>query len=590
MGIKKYLWGDAMNGSEVLVNMLQKYGVKHIFGLPGDTGISFYNALSCARGLTHIMCRDERHAGYMADAYARVSGKPGVCEVPSGGGATYLLPAVAEADGSSIPIICLASDVPVSSDGKSALTAIDQNAIFSNVSRFSYRLTTPDAIPFMVRKAFRMATSGRPGPSYLAFPENVLSAPVDQGVVDSELYAEEPCKECPSFRFRPEAGLVEKAVEVLLGSERPLIIAGGGVLLSKAWHELTKLAEHLSIPVATTINGKGSIAETSRFSIGVIGSNGAKFATNDAVREADAILALGSRLNSSITMSGALFDKEAKVIQIDIDPAQLGNTIRCDVALNSDVWMALKDINEKVRERQASPGSESSWFVSVRDRIDREFSQLEKYLAGENNSPLHPALVVKALEETLPADCIIVSDAGYSTPYMSAYYRINNGGRFFIDPRAHGSLGYALPASIGIKMAKPDSTVVGLFGDGSLGMSIGELETVTRLNLPLIYVHFNNNSFGWIQNIQKIYCDGNYFSTNFDPSVDYVKIASAYGLNAVRAENRVSLKQALKEAQLSKQATFIEVMIPSGAELTPMVAPWLRDEALPEENRKKDGY
>ncbi len=574
----------------MLVAMLQNYGVKHIFGLPGDTGVSFYNALSCAEGLTHIMSRDERHAGYMADAYARVSGLPGVCEVPSGGGATYLLPAAAEADGSSIPMICLASDVPVSSDEKSALTAIDQNAIFSPVSRFSYRLTSPDAIPFMVRKAFRMATSGRPGPSYLVFPENVLSAPASQKVADDDLYAEEPCKECPAFRVRPEAFLVEKGADLLISADRPLIIAGGGIHLAKAWEELAALAEHLSIPVATTINGKGAIAETSRFAIGVIGSNGAKFATNDAIKEADVILALGSRLNSSITLSGALIDQEARVIQVDSDPGQLGNTVRCEVALPGDARLALDDIYTVVRERQPSPASESKWFSSVRESIDREFAQLDHFLTVEEKYPLHPARVVKALEEALPQDSIIVSDAGYSTPYMSAYYRIKNGGRYFIDPRAHGALGYALPASIGVKMARPDATVVGLFGDGSLGMSVGELETVTRLNLPLIYIHFNNNSYGWIKNIQKIYCDGNYFSTNFDPSIDHVKMASAFGLNALRAESQDALKKALQEACLSRQATFIEVMIPSGAELTPLVAPWLRDEALPEEERKKSGY
>jgi len=579
-----------MNGSEILVDMLKKYGVKHIFGLPGDTGVSFYNALSCAGDLTHIMCRDERHAGYMADAYARVSGRPGVCEVPSGGGATYLLPAAAEAEGSSIPMICLASDVPVSSDEKSALTAIDQNAIFSPVSRFSYRLTNPDSIPFMVRKAFRMATGGKPGPSYLALPENVLSAPVSQKTVENDLYAEEPAGECPAFRTRPEARLVEKTADILLAAERPLIIAGGGIHLAKAWQELAVLSEHLSIPVATTINGKGALAETSRFAIGVIGSNGAKFATNDAVREADVILALGSRLNSSITLSGSLIDEQARVIQVDSDPGQLGNTVRCDLAMLGDARLALDDIYRVISEKQPSPASESKWFTAVREKVDREFVQLDQLLAGEDNNFLHPARVVKALEEALPQDSIIVSDAGYSTPYMSAYYRIKKGGRYFIDPRAHGALGYALPASIGVKMARPDATVVGLFGDGSLGMSIGELETVTRLNLPLIYIHFNNNSFGWIQNIQKIYCNGNYFSTNFDPSVDHVKIASAFGLNALKADTQEGLVKALKEACLSRQATFIEVMIPSGAELTPLVAPWLRDEALPEEERKKSGY
>lgn len=579
-----------MNGSEALVDMLQKYGVKHIFGLPGDTGISFYNALSCAQGLSHIMCRDERHAGYMADAYARVSGKPGVCEVPSGGGATYLLPAVAEADGSSIPMIGLASDVPVSSDEKSALTAIDQNAIFSPVTRFSYRLTNPDVIPFMIRKAFRLATSGRLGPAYLIFPENILSGRVSPKIVDEDLFAEEPCKEYPAFRIRPDYSSIEKAADLILDAERPLIIAGGGVLLSRAWEELSRLAEYVSLPVATTINGKGSIAEISPLALGVIGSNGAKFATNDAVREADTILAVGTRLNSSITMSLTLINKEARIIQVDVDPAQLGNTARYEVAIQGDARLVLQDLLAAIREKRPAPSPVSGWVSAVRERVDRELSDLDQYLAGRKDNSLHPARIVKTLEEILPDNSIVVSDAGYSTPYLSAYYRIRRSGRYFLDPRAHGALGYALPASIGVKMAKSDATVIGIFGDGSLGMSIGELETVTRLNLPIIYIHFNNASFGWIQNIQKIYCAKNYFSTNFDPSVDHVKAASAFGLNAVKAENIDSFKKALTAALNSQTASFVEVPIPSGAELTPLVAPWLRDEALPGDDRKKDGY
>ncbi|MFO8055637.1 MAG: thiamine pyrophosphate-binding protein [Bacteroidales bacterium] len=578
-----------MLGSDILVDMLQKYGVQHIFGLPGDTGVSLYNALSCARGVTHIMCRDERHAGYMADAYTRVSESPGVCEVPSGGGVTYLLPAVAEADGSSIPMICLSSDVPVSSDEKSALTAIDQKALFSPLTRFSYRLTNPNVIPFMIRKAFRMATTGRLGPVHLAFPENVLSGKVNQKEVVQDLYIEEACIKYPAARIKPDYTLIEKTAEMLLNSERPLIIAGGGVLLSRAWKELNHLAEYASIPVATTINGKGSIAETSLLAIGVIGANGAKIATNEAVQDADVILAIGTRLNSSITMSSTLI-RQAKIIQVDSDPAQLGNTVRTAVAIQGDAQIVLQDLLLAIQDRCSSSKALSNWALSIKSKIDQEFSQLANHLSNKKGNPMHPARIVQVLDDILPDTSIVVSDAGYSTPYMSAYFRIKSAGRKFIDPRAHGSLGYALPAAIGVKMAKPDATVVGLFGDGSLGMAIGELETVTRLNLPIIYIHFNNNAFGWIQNIQKIYCDENYFSTSFDPSVDYVKIASAYGLNAVRADDNDSLKKSLIEAQKSGQATFIEVSIPSGTELTPLVAPWLRDEALPEEDRKKSGY
>ncbi len=580
-----------VQGSEIVVRMLQKYGVKHLFGLPGDTGITLYDALSEAQGLTHILCRDERHVGYMADAYARVSDQPGVCEVPSGGGVTYLVPAVAEADGSSVPMVCLSSDVPFSSDERSALTAIDQKALFSPITRFSHRIVSPEAIPFMMRKAFRLATSGSTGPVHLALPENVLSGQIDPRAVEDDIYAEEVCQHYPSLKSRPDSIWVDKAADLLIKAERPVMIAGGGVLLSRAWEEVQQLAEHLSIPVVTTINGKGSIAEVLPLAMGVMGTNGAKPATNQVVSEADVILAIGTRLNSSITMSPSLIGKDAKIIQVDSNPAQLGNNFHIEVPLSGDARLALLDLITAVLERRSVPLPMSDWVLASRARVDEEFTSLEKSLAGAvGEGPMHPARVVKVLEHLLPTDSVLVSDAGYSTPYLSAYYRIKKAGRRFIDPRAHGSLGYALPASIGAKIARPESTVVGLFGDGSLGMSIGELETAVRLKLPIIYIHFNNNCFGWIQNLQKIYCNKNYFSTNFDPSVDHVKVAAAYGLNAVRADSEESLARSIKGGLASDRATFIEIMIPTGAELTPLVIPWLRDECIPAEERNRKSY
>jgi len=578
-------------GSDIVVSMLKGYGVKHLFGLPGDTGMALYNSLYKAEGIRHIMCRDERHAGFMADAYARVSGKPGVCEVPSGGGVSYLLPAVAEADGSSIPLVCLASDVPLASDEKAALTALNQTALMAPITRFCHRLTSAEMIPHIIRKAFRLATSGRTGPVHLAFPENVLSGQVNLKLIENDIYAEERCARYPSFRARPDSSLVEKAAALIMKANRPVIIAGGGVLLSGACSELNQLAEYANLAVVTTINGKGSIAETSVLAFGVMGTNGAKASTNSALQEADLILAIGTRLNSSITMSSTLISGDADLIQVDSDPEQLGNTNRAEVAIQADARLFLEDLLTELREHRSSPLPLSEWVLSVRDKIDREFTELNRLKNGSSNGSLHPAVVVQILEAILPAETIIVSDAGYSTPYLSAYYRLKKAGPGFIDPRAQGGLGYAIPAAIGAKLAAPEGTpVIGIFGDGSLGMSIGELETVTRLNIPIIYIHFNNKAFGWIQNIQKIYYQKNYFSVSFDPTVDYVKAAEAHGLNASRAENAASLKKVLTGALKSAQATFIEVPIPSGAELTPLVAPWLRDEAMKEEDRCKDGY
>jgi acetolactate synthase I/II/III large subunit len=553
--------------------------------------MALYNSLYKAEDIRHIMSRDERHAGYMADAYARVSGKPGVCEVPSGGGVSYLLPAVAEADGSSIPLVCLASDVPLASDEKAALTALNQTALMAPITRFSHRLTSAEMIPHMIRKAFRLATSGRTGPVHLAFPENVLSGQANLKLLENDIYAEERCASYPSFRARPDSSLVEKAAALIMKANRPVIIAGGGVLLSGACNELNQLAEYANLAVVTTINGKGSIAETSVLAFGVMGTNGAKASTNSALQEADLILAIGTRLNSSITMSSTLINGDADLIQVDSDPEQLGNTNRVEIAIQADARLFLEDLLTALKEHRSSPLPLSEWVISAREKIDREFTEINRLTNGSSNGVLHPAVVVQILEAILPAETIIVSDAGYSTPYLSAYYRLKKAGPGFIDPRAQGGLGYAIPAAIGAKLAAPEGTpVIGIFGDGSLGMSIGELETVTRLNIPVIYIHFNNKAFGWIQNIQKIYYQKNYFSVSFDPTVDYVKAAEAHGLKASRADSAASLKKVLTGALKSAQATFIEVPIPSGAELTPLVAPWLRDEAMKEEDRCKDGY
>ncbi len=580
-----------MKGSDIVVEMLKHYRVEHIFGLPGDTSMALYDSLSRTDDIIHIMCRDERNAGFMADAYARVSGKPGVCEVPSGGGVTYLLPAIAEADGSSVPMVCLTSDVPLSSDEKSALTALDQTALLSPVSRFSHRLTGISMIPHIIRKAFRKAVSSPTGPAALVFPEDILSDKCDGFEPENrDLYAEESCAAYPAFRARPEAELVEKTARLLIQAERPLILAGGGVLLSGAEASLSGLLDHAAIPVITTINGKGSIRETSPLAFGVVGANGAKGASNIAAGEADLILAVGSRLNASITLTGKLLNRDAVLIQVDSDPGKLGNTARAEIAIQADARLFFEDLLSALKDYSKTPLQRSEWALNSAEKVAAEFAALEKvddyFCAGT----LHPARIIRTLDQILPPESIIVSDAGYSTPYASAYYRIKKEGRHFIDPRAQGGLGYALAAAVGAKYAAPQAPVAALFGDGSLGMNIGELETVARLKLPLILIHFRNDSFGWIENIQKIYYDRCYFSTGFDSAVDYARAAGAFGIEARRVESMAGFTGLLKSALSSDRAVFIEVPVPTGDQLTPLVAPWLADETLVPEDRCKSGY
>ena len=572
-----------MFGGEIVVEMLRCYDVTKVFGVPGDTSMAMYDAMRRARWLEHVMCRDERSAGYMADAYARVSGMPGVCEVPSGGGVTYVAPAAAEADGSSIPLVILSSDVPVSSDEHSALTALDQVALMKPITRWSHRVTRPEALPSMLRKAFRMATGGRTGATHLAFPENVLSAEVCQDI-SGELYGEPECRRYPAFRARPDPQQVDRAIAILVKAARPVIVAGGGVLLSQAWEQLEALAGLLSAPVATTVNGKGSFPETSPLALGVMGTNGALPTANVAVSQADVLLCVGTRLNSSITMGKALIDPLAKVIQVDVDPAQLGNNVRVEVPILGDARLALEDLTQAARERvKASIGAPNCWAAA----LDHEPAFLPRALP---KGVMDPREVVGVLAQVLPAETILVLDAGTPTPYIMAHYRLKSAGRRILVPRAQGSLGYALGATLGAKMARPSSTVVGLFGDGSLGMTLGEMETLGRLELPVICVHFNNGCFGWIKALQRLYYGERYFSVDFSRRVDYVAVARDHGLDAMKAYDRDTLRAAVKRGLESGRPTFIEVYTPSAAEQTPPVAQWLSDEALPPERRRRGTY
>src|SRR6478672_5131581 len=289
-----------MNGAEALVEMLKAYNVEVIFGVPGDTTMPLYDALHAARGeIRHILARDERSAGFMADAYARLSNKPGICEGPSGGGATYIVPGVAEANGSSIPVICFTSDIPLADEDRGTLTAINQQELLRAAAKWSTTIKRADKIPETIRRAFRHATTGRPGAVHVVLPEDVLVEPV----ANPRLVAEAACTVYPAHRVRAGEAETRRLYDLLTRAARPVIVAGGGALISQAWEELSELAILLKIPVGTSINGKGSIAEDHPWSIGVIGGNGGKPQANAIIAEADTILYVGSRVNSLITLS-----------------------------------------------------------------------------------------------------------------------------------------------------------------------------------------------------------------------------------------------------------------------------------------------
>ena len=565
-----------MNVSEAIVAILAESGVEHVFGLPGDTGMEFYDALYRNEGrIQHVLTRDERSASFMADAYARVSGKLGVCEGPSGGGATYIIPGVAEAHGSCLPLLCLTSDTPIREEGRGVLTELNQPALFAPVTKWSARLTTAHTTPDVVRRAVRLATSDRPGAVALSMPADVLAADVNP----EDVYGTPQYMAAPGSRSRPDATNVERAADLLRAASHPVIVAGGGVLVSQAWDALTALAEAGSIPVGTSINGKGSIAETHPLSLGVIGGNGARPYANDIVAGCDLLVLIGTRTDSTTTLNWTLPPRHGgqRVIHIDIDAWQLGNNYRTDVGLLGDARAALEDLTAALGTRR--PDAERlGWLERIAAAKQAYFAEQQAFMAS-GAQPIKPQRVIATLKRLIdPANTVLVADPGTPTPYIAAQYELPRGGRWTCIPRAHGGLGYALPAVVGAHYARPTSRVVGLMGDGSFGMSVGELETISRLNLPIVLIQFNNGAFGWIKELQHLYHDDRYFSVDFNP-VDYAAIARGFGLKAWHVTDPADLESSLRAAFEHGGPAFVDIVSESQITETPPVHAWLAAEA-----------
>ncbi len=575
-----------MTGAQVLTKLLNEYEPEHVFGVPGDTSTSLYDAFCRWGEFRHVVFRDERSAVFAADAYARASGGAAVVDVPSGGGALYAVAGISEAQKCCIPVLCIATDIPLSSDETEALTEVDQEALFKAVSKWNARVKTVERLPALLAKAFRLATSGRPGATVLTVPENILNGDLKEPVT---CHGSGRGRSFPLYRPRPPRSEVERLVKLLAEAERPIVLAGGGTLSSGAYDDLAALCSETRIPVATSINGKGSVAETSEWAIGVVGANGGRPTANALVAEADLILVLGSKLNRVTTLGGSL-TKDKVICQVDVDAEPLDNNAAIDLPVLSDI----RELLQALREAVGSVGAPRrnawrTWCERVREETTRDFDTYFKDRVRASGAPVSAYKLVDALQNTLPQDSIVVADAGTPTPFVSAYYRVRLAGRRVICPRGHGGLGYALPGALGAKLGRPAAAVVGIFGDGSFGMSMGDLETIARVGAPLVLINLDNGCYGWIKVLQKLYFGERYFSVDFSP-VDNLGIARSFGLEAHQIDDSGSLEERLEAALRSDRPVFLNVSCVSPVEETPPVAKWLRDEVIPAEERKRMTY
>ncbi len=535
--------------------------------------MALYDALYDEPAIHHIMTRDERSASFMADVYARVSRRIGVCEGPSGGGATYIVPGVAEAQGSAIPVLCLTSDTPVAEEHRGVLTELDQVGLFRPITKWSERVNRASGMEDAVHRAVRLATSDRPGATHLSLPSDVLEA---DGGEDRRSGRTVTYGSAPASRPRADSVEVLKAADLLQRASRAVIVAGGGVLTSAAWDQLTAFAEATGIPVATSINGKGAIAETSECSIGVVGNNGARSYANAWIAEADLIFYIGTRTDSTTTVAWTLpaRNEPPASIHLDVSSREIGNTYPADAVLQGDAAATLEDLRAAI----AHP---DRLQARSRERLNRlsaekaDYFAKVKWVAASESQPIKPQRLIAELRDALDDDAIVVADPGTPTPFLSAQYVLRRAGRTTVIPRAYGALGYAIPGVVGAYFAAPGQRVVGMLGDGSFGMSVGELETISRLNLPVVIIQCDNGTYGWIKELQHLYHDRRYFSVDFN-RVDYASIARGFGIPGFHVSDPTDLGKVLREALASGQPAFVNVITEAQMTETPPVATWER--------------
>lgn len=558
-----------MNGARALLEMLRAYEVEHVFGLPGETTLGWYAEWKDFPEVKHILTRDERSASYMAEAYARATNKPGIFEAPSPG-VTHCAPGVAEAYKGSMPVVFFTSDVPLNYDKRNMLTGCDQTALFQGIVKESLTITDANDIPFLMRRAFRVATSGRPGPVHIRIPQNIFF----QEISDPDIYAQKEFSSFPPHRSVAEAQAMREALSLLRDGKAPLLCLGQGALVSQAWDEAARLAERFSMPVGTTMTGKGAFPEEHDLSIGVVGARGGTSFSNSFIETADVIFYVGSNTDSATTDGWEMPSPSSgkRFIQLDISGTDAGNTYHLDALLLGDAKGTLAEmVRIAEAEGYSRKGNERTEIPARRTDFRQSFGSC---MCSEE-IPLHPMRFVREFADRIPEDSHIVCDPGVGGIFTAAYFQQKTAGRRLYFNYSMGALGYAVPGVVGVAAADPKRCSIALAGDGSLGFSCGELETIARLGWNIKVFLFKNNSFGWIRGETALVHEFEPFATEFG-SVDYSKIAEGFGLKAFEVKAPGELSGVLESAFSMKGPAFVTVNVLPEDKLVPPIPRWVK--------------
>ena len=542
-----------MTGSQALLECLKREGVDTIFGYPGGAIIPIYDAIYHFPDIKHILVRHEQGAGHMAEGYALATGKVGVCLATSGPGATNLVTPITDAMMDSVPIVCITGQVRTSAIGTDAFQEADITGITMPITKHNWLVRDVTKLPGIIAEAFHVARSGRPGPVLVDIPVDISNAVFDYTPIEEV--------NIPTFKptTKGHTRQISRAAELIDAAERPLLYVGGGAIYSDAYEEVRALAELADLPVTTTLKGLGAFPETSPLSLGMLGMHGTAYA-NYAVSECDLLIAVGARFDDRVTGKADEWVPNAKIIHIDVDPAEIGKVLAADVPVVGDVKAVLTELIPMVQ-----PAQHAEWNARIAG-WKKDFP-----LHYPADGVLHGQQVIEQIGEITGHEGIVATDVGQHQMWAAQFYKCLHPHQF-VTSGGLGTMGFGLPAAIGAQFGQPDAAVFCVSGDGSIQMCIQELMVATVYKLPIKICILNNQYLGMVRQWQELFWDSNYSHVDLEASPDFVKLAEAYGAHAIRCSDPSGVQAALEEAMtITDRPTVLDFRIAKEDNVYPMI-------------------
>lgn len=538
-----------LTGAKVLLECLKEQDVDIIFGYPGGAVLPIYDALYSENGIKHILTAHEQGATHAADGYARTTGKVGVVITTSGPGATNAVTGIATAYMDSVPMVVFTGQVAQPFIGKSSFQEVNITSITASITKENYIVKEPENLADTIRKAFRTATSGRPGPVLVDIPKDIQNTEIEYTFKKAEKFTHKKC-----------TSNLNEAINLILQSKKPMIFAGGGVNISNAADELYAFSKKIQCPVACSLMGIGSFPGNDELYTGMVGMHGT-YASNHAISECDLLIAIGARFSDRVTSKINSFAPNAKIIHIDIDPSEFNKNLPEDVSICGDVKEVLSCLTALVPEK-----NHVEWVNKI---LSFKEAHPLKYL---DSSTLNPQLILNKLYDLTKGDCIITTEVGQNQIWAAQFFTYNKP-RTFITSGGLGTMGYGLSSAIGVAIGNKNKKVINIAGDGSFKMNSIELTTVSKYKLPLVQLVLNNHVLGMVHQWQDMFYEGNFSSSEFGPEVDFVKLGEAYGIKSMRITKNEEIEDTLKLALSLNQPIIVECDICPNDKVFPIVAP-----------------